>query len=74
MSKPQNTKPSPMSYTVEHTPNLRLQRVALAQNADEITRDELKARALDAQVDLSGASTVEDMVKEVRQQVRGAAQ
>jgi hypothetical protein len=69
---PDNLKPSPMTYRVERAVSFAAQRAALAQTADSLNAEELEARAREAQIDLSGATTKEARVTAIRAQVRGA--
>lgn len=69
---PDNLKAAPMVYNVERHPSLTAQRIHLAQQAADLSKEDLEKRAAEAQVDLAGATTKEAMVEAARAQVRGA--
>jgi hypothetical protein len=70
---PDNLKPSPMTYEVTRAADLTTRRIFLAQQAESMTREELEAAAMDAQVDTSGAASKEALVGAVQAQVRGTS-
>ena len=73
MSKevPNNLKPSPMTYEVRRIQNPDQMRYALASEADDLTVEQLTARAAEAQFDLRGATSKKAMIDAIRSQARG---